>query len=453
MISDTIVAQCTPSGSGALALIRISGLNACSIVEKGARLSSSNKLSDVATHTIHHGHIVSVDGAVIDEVLFFVMHAPRTFTGENTVEVTVHNNPFIIQAVIDRIVACGARLAFNGEFSKQAVLNGKMDVIQAEAINELIHANSEHQLKQSFSQLAGTFSAWIAELEQDLLRLMALCEASFEFLEEDVDFSAPMQEQLAAVLTKIAHVQKTFDIQQQLRNGVRIALIGSVNAGKSSLFNVLLGKQRAIVTPIAGTTRDAIESGLYKDGIYWTLIDTAGLRVTDDIVEQQGIERSYAEAATADIIIVVSDGSRAMIDAEHKVYETILDRYAQKIILVRNKSDQLCIVDDLFKDALPVSTVTQQGVAELEKTIESLINRQLKKDICPFLLNKRHFSLLSSCEQQLRIAQELLEQDNRAYELIAIHLKDAIAVLTELTGHSVNEKAMDMIFKEFCVGK
>ncbi len=453
MISDTIIAQCTPSGSGALALLRVSGHQALSIVEKCAALTSLQKISCVTTHSIHHGHIVTHDNQIIDEVLFLVMHAPRTFTGENTVEITTHNNQFIIQAVLDRLIACGARLAFNGEFSKQSVLNGKMDIIQAEAINELIHANSEHQLKQSFSQLTGTFSAWILELEQDILKLMTLCEASFEFLEEDIDFSPAMKEGLTAIMNKISYVQKTFDIQQQLRNGIRIALIGSVNAGKSSLFNVILGKKRAIVTSIAGTTRDAIEAGLYRNGIYWTLIDTAGLRITNDIVEQLGIERSYTEAATADIILVVIDSSRDMTLAEQEVYETIITQHAQKIILVKNKSDQCIISPLLFKDALFVSTITQCGIADLEKRIEYLIDRQLKKDTCPFLLNKRHFSLLTSCVQQLHIIQDLLNHENKAYEIIAIHLKDAVTLLTELTGHSVNEKAMDMIFKEFCVGK
>ncbi len=453
MIYDTIIAQCTPSGLGALALLRVSGVDACQIVSQCTRLSSGQKISDVATHSIQHGFVVTCDGGVIDEVLFFVMHAPRTFTGENTIEITTHNNPFIIQAVIDRIVACGARLAFNGEFSQQAVMNGKMDIIQAESINELIHANSEHQLKQSLSQLSGSFSAWVLALENDLLHLMALCEASFEFLEEDVDFSFSMRESLLVIMKKINDAKKTFDIQQQLRNGIRIALIGSVNTGKSSLFNVLLGKQRAIVTPIAGTTRDVIEAGLYKNGIYWTLIDTAGLRVTDDVVEQYGIDRSYTEAGSADIILLVWDGTRAMTDAEYKVYETLIAHYEKKIILVINKADQSIIPNSLFKVALLVSTVTQLSVSELENQIETLIERQIIKDTCPFLLNKRHFSLLTSCEQQLSIVHELLERSVRDYEIIAIHLKDALAILTELTGHSVTEKAMDKIFKEFCIGK
>ncbi len=452
MILDTIVAQCTPSGSGAIALIRISGPQAFSLVSECARLSSKQELVSVATHTIHHGWVVARDGTHLDEVMFLAMHAPRTFTGEEVIEITCHNNPFIIESIIERLIVCGARPAQNGEFSRQAVENGKLDLLKAEAINELIHANSQQALKLSLSQLEGSFSKWVHQLERELIKIAALCDASFEFIEEDIDFSDQMREMLAAVLAKVRHIKQTFDQQQQLRQGVRIALIGSVNAGKSSLFNTLVGKNRAIVTEIAGTTRDVIEAGLYKNGTYWTLSDTAGLRQTNNVVEKQGIERSYQEAQTADIVLLICDGSRHNTPEETAVYSGLLKNYSQKIILLRNKADKLTVANPLFENALSVSSMTGIGIKELEALLEEKIQNLFAKDSCPFLLNKRHFILLVSLEQKLEIVEEMLAISPE-YELVAYHLKDALEGLTELTGKSITEDVMNAIFREFCIGK
>lgn len=451
MITDTIVAQCTPSGSGALALIRISGPQAQTIASSCAKLSSKKSLTSAVTHTIHHGWVTDKDGAHLDEVMFFVMQGPRTFTGENVVEITTHNNPFIIEAVIHRILECGARPAQNGEFSRQAVQNGKLDLIRAEAINELIHANSQQQLKQSLSQLAGSFSQWVNTLEIELLKLIALCEATFEFIEEEIDFSAQIQQQLTKTLQTISSLKKSFDQQQQLRQGVRIALLGSVNAGKSSLFNALIGKQRAIVTNIAGTTRDVIEAGMYKNGTYWTLIDTAGLRHTKDIVEKEGIERSYFEAKTADIVLLVFDNSHTSSKQEKEIYRQILDDYKEKCITVQNKNDLPQKESPFLEVHHTLSTKTQDGIKKLEATLEKRIQK-LFSTSSPFLLNKRHFTLLTSFEQKLLTTQKMLS-GSIDYELIAYHLKDALETLTELTGKTVSEKALDTVFKEFCVGK
>ena len=452
MITDTIIAQCTPSGSGAIALIRVSGPQVFAILKECAKLSSHKTIDQVATHTIHHGWITDTDNNHLDEVMFLVMHGPKTFTGNHVVEVTTHNNPFIIQNVIERIIACGARPAQNGEFTRQAVENGKLDLIKAEAINELIHANSQQLLKQSLEQLEGSFSEWIAKLEINLLKIIALCEASFEFIEEEIDFSDQMRESLDAIFTDINTVKSSFDQQQQLRQGIRIALIGSVNAGKSSLFNNLIGKQRAIVTEIAGTTRDVIEAGMYKDGVYWTLIDTAGLRKTKNVIEQQGIERSKQEACTADIVLLIIDGSRTTTPEEELIYQELIKLYFEKIILVKNKSDQPQKSTSLFDNALTVSTITGNGIKELELVLQEKIQNKFNQNSCPFLLNKRHFTLLISFEQKLMMVKTMLDGFIE-YELVAHHLKDALETLTELTGKTISEKALDTVFKEFCVGK
>lgn len=452
IITDTIVAHCTPSGPGAIALIRVSGPDAVAITAQCAQLSLKKSLLSVETHTIHHGWVVAKDGKLLDEVLFFVMHAPRTFTGQTVVEISTHNNPFIIESIVQELIACGARPAQRGEFTRQAVESGKLDLVQAEAINELIHANSEQLLQQSLQQLKGSFSHWIVQLETQLLKLIALCEASFEFLEEEVDFSGPMQEALKKIFTDIGTIKQSFDQQQQLRNGIRIALVGSVNAGKSSLFNALIGKNRAIVTDIAGTTRDVIETGIYKDGVYLTLIDTAGLRQTADIIEQQGIERSYQEAQTADIILLVIDGSRVTTVQELEIYSTLLERHKEKIITLINKIDQPEKHTFTVKDYIKTCAQNKVGIEELNKAIQTKITQLFAQNNSPFLVNKRHFTLLTSFEQKLKIVETMLT-GSIEYELVAYHLKDALETLTELTGKSVSEKAMDTVFKEFCVGK
>ncbi len=457
MLTDTIVAQCTPRASGAIALLRISGPQAFSIADRCALLSSGHALSTVPTHTIHHGWVVDAQGTKLDEVLFLVMHAPRTFTGEHTVEITCHNNQFLIELLIERIIACGTRPAQAGEFTRAAVENNKIDLLQAEAINELIHANSQQGLRHALDQLRGTLSHHLAELEIQVLRIIGLCEASFEFLEEDVDFSDKLSEAFQNIFVSLSHLKKSFDQQHLVRQGVRIALVGTVNAGKSSLFNALIGKNRAIVTNIAGTTRDVIEAGSYHEGLYRTFVDTAGLRTTDDIIEREGIERSYQEAQHADLVLLINDASRTLTDSEKEIYATILDRYPAKTIFVHNKIDALdpqalTLFSASSVAIIPVSTQTGEGIETLHQMISQAIEELMTKTECPFLLNKRQMSLLISFENKLKEAAQFLEKPIQ-YELLAHHLKDALAVLTELTGKSVSEKAMDMIFRDFCVGK
>lgn len=450
MLADTIVAQCTPSGSGALALLRISGPQAINIATACAQLSSKQSLDAAPSHTIHHGWVISANSEKIDEVLFFVMHAPRTFTGEHVVEISCHNNPFLIEALLERIIACGARPALNGEFSRQAVENNKLDLLQAEAINDLIHAQSQQGLRQAFSQLQGTLSTWISQLEKELIILIAVCEATFEFVEEELDLSGAILERFDAVLAKISHLKKSFSQQDHIRNGIRIVLVGTVNAGKSSLFNALIGKNRAIVTSIPGTTRDVIEAGFYHQGLYWTLIDTAGIRQTNDYIEQEGIEKSYQEAAHADIVLLTYDGSLALTPDQTIIYQDLLTTYKDKSFVIATKKD-LPAQHSLPYD-FAVCAQTQDGIEELKLVLENKIKNLLAANTCPFLLNKRHITSLDTLEKQLISIREQI-QNNPEYEIISYHLNDALATLTELTGKTVSEQALDAVFKEFCIGK
>ncbi len=453
--NQPIIAQCTPTGTGAIALLRISGKNALIIADTISSLSHKKNLSSQATHTIHYGHVIDTDKNVIDQVLFLVMHAPHTFTGENTVEITCHNNPFIIQNILRTAIAAGARMAQEGEFSRQAVENNKIDILQAEAINDLIHANTQLALKQSLSQLTGSFTQWITTIEKQLIKALALSDASFEFLdEENLQFNTQIAEIIEQVLTTTNDLKNTFDQQQHIRNGIRIAIIGSVNAGKSSLFNALLNKERAIVTNIAGTTRDVIEAGLYKNGNYWTLIDTAGLRTTNDIIEQLGITRSRNEAHCADIILLVFDGSQKLCQQEEAIYQELLQDYGDKIIVVINKADlpqqQNNILDTTH--ALAVSTHGKVNIIELESAIENKINILFASIGSPFLLNQRHFNALLALEKNLLTINNMLTP-NTSYELVSYHIHDALTTLSELTGKTMSEAGLDAVFREFCVGK
>jgi tRNA modification GTPase len=451
----SIIAQCTPSGSGAIALLRISGTDAVVIADRMSQLPDNKQLLACPSHTIEYGWVVDENGTKIDQVLFLIMHAPKTFTGEHTVEITCHNNPFLIETIINRALMCSARVAQPGEFTRRAFLNGKIDLLQAEAINELIHATNQLSLKQSLEQLNGTFSHWIASLEKKLITCLAYSEASFEFLDEEMEFAPFISEQLAQILESIARIKLTFDQQQQLRQGVRIALIGSVNAGKSSLFNQLLGHARAIVAPIAGTTRDSIESTISLNGTQVTLIDTAGLRSTNDSIEQEGIIRSHQEAHKADIILLIIDASRELSLLEQHTYQELLEKHASKIIVVHSKTDLPESNQELIFPLTPVQVTEKQSetIAHLKSIIEHKINSLFAHIDSPFLLNQRHFRVLLKAEQQLTQIVPLMNHKKVPYELVSAQLQTILEMLTELTGKTISENAMDAVFREFCVGK
>ena len=449
---QTIVAQCTPRGIGAIALIRISGINAFHVAQNISKLPANKSLLKVASHTIHYGTLVDTQGNCIDKVLFFIMQAPATFTGQDTVEISCHNNQFIIETIIAQAINAGARLAQEGEFTKRAVLNGKIDLLQAEAINELIHAQTQLALKQSLEQLQGSFSYWLQTIEKELMKALALCQASFEFLDDEMEFSSKILEIITSLGHTVITLKKTFCQQQQIRQGIRIALIGSVNAGKSSLFNALLNNDRAIVNAQAGTTRDTIEAGLFVEGNYWTLIDTAGIRSTEDTIEQEGITRSFKEAHKADIILLIYDSTKELLPQEKAIYQQIKDQYSSKIICIYSKSDQTTLAK-LPENIIAVSSTTRLHLPILEHSIKNKINELFARIESPFLLNQRHHQALLSLEINLKEMELLFKQENVPYELLCIHLNDAIAIIAQLTGKSITQASMDLIFKEFCIGK
>lgn len=450
---QTIVAQCTPKGSGALALIRISGATTIACVERLSKLASGKRFSELPSHTIHYGWVIDQEKNHLDQVLFLLMKAPATFTGQDSIEITCHNNQLLVEKIINEAIACGARPAQEGEFTRRAYLNKKIDLTQAEAIDDLIHAPSYEALKKSLAQLEGSLSHQIIAIEEKLLQAIAWCEANFEFLDEERDFSPLIKDRLSTLIHTITTLQQAFDLQKQIRNGVRIALIGSVNAGKSSLFNALVQQKRAIVSAYAGTTRDTIETSVYHNGVAWNFIDTAGLRETDNVIEQEGITRSYAEAQQADIVLFVYDGSQILSDQEQACYAQLQKLYAHKALTVITKADLTqTAANTVPQDALHVSTLTHMGISVLEQAIKTNVDQLLATHQSPFLLNKRHYQLLSALKERIEKIIPMLETSVQ-YELVSYHLKDALERMSELTGKSISEAALDKIFREFCVGK
>jgi len=463
---ETIIAQCSPSGSGAIALLRLSGIDAVTIATHISKLASEKKLTELPSHTIHYGWVVDQEKKHIDQVMFLLMRAPKTFTGQDVVEITAHNNPFIIDDIINLAIKAGARLAQEGEFTKRAFLNNKIDLAQAEAINELIHAQTQMALKASLAQLEGSLSHKITAIEQDLLKALVFSEASFEFIDdEDMEFSTQIAEIIKKTIAAIAALKNTAGNQQRIRQGIHIALLGSVNAGKSSLFNALLDQERAIVTNIAGTTRDVIEAGMYKDGIHQTLVDTAGLRHTDNEIEKEGIRRSMLEAKKSDIVILVYDGSRKLTNEEKKIYQKILNAYHNKIIIVQNKTDlgqhstppekglyNPFGTEMLAKKVIALSCKNKKNIDILKNTMRQKIHELFANIESPFLLNKRQYNVLIALEKKLTKTKSMLT-GNVAYELVSLHLKDMLTHLSEFSGKTISERGLDTIFKQFCIGK
>ncbi len=463
MTIDTIFAPCTSRSGGTIGLIRVSGPDAISFVTSIAHLSSKKTLAEQETHTIHHGVILDNNDEMVDDVLFLLMKGPRTFTGEDIVEITCHNNQFIIEEIQDLLRHCGARMAMPGEFTQRAYLNDKLDLTKAEAIHDIITAPSQAALKKSLAQLHGSLSRAMQNLEVALIRVAALVEASFDFLEEeerDLALTAQISEELSHVYRTITTLMSQHSQAQAIREGVRVALVGSVNAGKSTLLNTLLGRDRAIVSSAAGTTRDTIEAGVTVNGQVWTYIDTAGLRITDDVIEAAGIERSYKEAALADVVVLAIDQSQALNNSIREVCLKILNNHAHKAIVVLTKADApqeesvKLFVDSLdpFQKIITVSAHNQHGIDTLTTEISSRVTEQYASHNSPFLLNQRHYNLL----QEAAIRLEKLLKDDRylhAYELLATELNHIIAHLAEVTGKSASEAVMDTVFSTFCVGK
>ena len=451
---DTIAALATPLGEGGLAVIRISGLKALAVgdavfVPAGSR---SQKPTAAASHTVQYGHIVR-GGQRVDEVLVTVLRAPRTYTREDTVEISCHGGLVMARMVLEAVLASGARLAVPGEFTQRAFLNGRLDLAQAEAVADLIHARTELAAAAAQEQLAGLLSAPIHAARDDLMNVLAHVEAHLDFPDEDI--APDTRDRLLARIDRAAEMlgglQRTAREGQILRRGIRAAIVGRPNAGKSSLLNQLLGHDRAIVSPVAGTTRDTVEETASVRGIPVVFMDTAGLRDTTEEVEREGVRRSRTAAAQAELVLHVMDGSEPL-DAEDG--RLMAELGGRAVIIVVNKSDQprrLQLADGWRE--VPVSCASGAGMEDLREAIERVVwDGRVNAEALPVTVNARQADALRRAEEGLRRASQALREEV-SLEFAALDLRLAVGAVGEVVGKTTTDDLLDAIFRQFCLGK
>jgi tRNA modification GTPase len=456
MLDDTIAAVATPLGEGGLAVIRISGPEALAVADRSFAPAgeASVKPSAAATHTIQFGHVVR-DGQSVDEALLAVMRAPRTFTREDVVEITCHGGILAAKLVLDTVLANGARLAEPGEFTRRAFLNGRIDLAQAEAVADLIHSRTELALRAANEQLAGKLSQRINKLRDEMLDTLAHVEAHIDFPEEDI--APDTRDQLVARLEHgvafMDELLRTAHEGQILRRGIRAAIIGRPNAGKSSLLNQLLGHDRAIVSPIPGTTRDTIAETANIRGLPVVFIDTAGLREARDELELEGVRRSRQTLQEAEFILHVFDAAEPLTDADEKHLADFADK---KRILVRNKVDlplRLHFPLGLKGPVVDVSCLTGLGIEPLKDAVKELAwSGEIRAEMLQVMINSRHQDALNRARAAaLRTLAALAE--NQTLELVALDLRIAVNAVGEIVGQTTTEDLLDLIFSQFCIGK
>ena len=455
-MDETIAAICTPLGEGGLAVIRISGREALGVADRCFRPGAAAGIlpSLAPSHTVHYGHVMR-DGHVVDEVLLTVMHAPRTFTREDVVEIGCHGGVLASRNVLGAVLGCGARLAQAGEFTRRAFLNGRLDLTQAEAVAEVIHARTDLELAAAQEQLAGKLSAKIGLLRDDLLGVLAHVEAHIDFPDEDItpDTREGLMERLETGLGTIETLQRAGTEGQVLRRGIRAAILGKPNVGKSSLLNQLLGADRAIVSPMAGTTRDTIQETASIRGLPVVVIDTAGLREAGDAVEAEGVRRSHAAIAQADLLLIVIDGSKPLEDADEALLRLHGDR---KRIVVVNKSDlgTVAVLPEMAGvPKVEVSSLKGDGIEALRDAIaETVRGGGIQGEMWEAMINARHMDALRRAHEGGTRALDSLRAD-RTLELVALDLRMAVQAVGEIVGKTATEDMLDALFGQFCIGK
>jgi tRNA modification GTPase len=452
---DTIAAISTPLGESGLAVVRLSGPAALAVGDlifepKGSAFS---KPSSAASHTVHYGHILR-GGKVIDEVMLAVFRAPRTFTREEMIEISCHGGMLPAKLVLDACLAAGARSAEPGEFTKRAFLNGRIDLAQAEAVADLIHSQTELALAAANEQLAGKLSARIDSMRQTMLSILAHVEAHIDFPDEDI--APDTRNQLIGKLTQASaemdRLLQTAAEGQILRRGIRAAIIGKPNAGKSSLLNHLLGHERAIVSPVPGTTRDTIEETANIRGIPIHFVDTAGLRSSEDLIELEGIRRSKAMIEKADLVLLVIDHAEAL---SGPITESLAELQGKKTIVILNKTDLPGQSPEL-PAALPsvrISCATGSGIESLKDEMKRMVwHGEIRSGMSGVMINSRHQEALARAKTQTALTIEALAQGH-TLELAAMDLRLAVNAIGEIVGKTTTEDLLDSIFSQFCLGK
>jgi tRNA modification GTPase len=466
---DTIIALATPSGMGAIAVIRLSGEDAIGHVNTVFKPKTGTKdLLLQKTHTLHLGHIMDAN-RIIDEVLVSVFKNPHSYTGENVVEISCHGSVYIQQEIIQLFIKRGVRLANPGEFTLRAFLNGKLDLSQAEAVADLIASDSKASHQIALQQMRGGFSNEIEQLRQELLKFASLIELELDFAEEDVAFAN--RDDFQQLVTKITTVLKeliaSFAYGNVLKNGIPVAIIGEPNVGKSTLLNALLNEEKAIVSEIAGTTRDAIEDEIIIEGIAYRFIDTAGIRETKDVVESIGIKKTFEKATQAQVIICLLDADKIQ-DSRFKIQDVIKDIQIlqekfpnKKILVVVNKMDvlkkeEISNLKSLLKfrdsNLLFLSAKNKEGIQELKNKLTELTNIGVLSNNQTIVSNSRHFEALNRALVEINTIQNGIDS-NLSTDLIAIDIRQALNYLGEITGKVTTEDLLGNIFANFCIGK
>jgi len=453
--NDTICALSTANGMGAIAVIRVSGEKALEIVST----IFSKDLDQVASHTAHFGRIRNGE-EIIDEVLLTILHGGKSFTGEPTVEIACHGSTYIQQQILQLLISNGCRTAQPGEFTMRAFMNGKMDLSQAEAVADLISSQSRRAHQVAMNQLRGSFSNELRDLREKLIHFASLVELELDFAEEDVEF-ADRTELKALVKEVLAYIQKlirSFDLGNALKNGVPVAIVGAPNTGKSTLLNQLLGEERAIVSDIAGTTRDVIEETLNIDGILFRLIDTAGIRegLSDsdsDKIEAIGIERSKQKIQQAQLVLVLADATRKDVQEVAAWASEIQANNPDKhVLLLINKSDVNQQKNELFVPYLYLSALTGEGISELSTWMVAQITQGVDIQQEVIVTNARHVEELQKTATALQTASEGLENGTTG-DFIAMDIRQGMYHLGNITGDISTDDLLGNIFSKFCIGK
>ena len=462
---NTIVALATPSGAGAVSIIRMSGENAINIASEVFQSVSGKDISKQKTHTIHLGTIVE-DGKIYDQVLLSIFKNPNSYTGENVIEISCHGSTFIQQQIIQLLLRKGCRMAQAGEFTLRAFLNGKLDLSQAEAVADLISSDNEASHQIAMQQMRGGFSSEISKLREELLNFASLIELELDFAEEDVEFAD--RTQFHELLNRIEFVLKrlidSFAVGNVIKNGIPVAIVGEPNVGKSTLLNALLNEERAIVSEIAGTTRDTIEDELVIGGIGFRFIDTAGIRETQDIIEGIGIKKTFEKIDQAQVVLYLFESLKFKVSGSEYIteIEKVKNKYPLKpLIVVINKVDLISENDrlELLKQLkslnvkqILLSAKNKDGIDELKNQLLSFVNTGALRNNETIVTNTRHYdSLLKALEEIQKVKFGL--QANIPSDLMSIDIRQALYYFGEITGEVTNDELLGNIFANFCIGK
>ncbi|MHC5545080.1 tRNA uridine-5-carboxymethylaminomethyl(34) synthesis GTPase MnmE [Bacillus subtilis] len=458
---DTIAAISTPMGEGAIAIVRLSGPEAIQIADKIYKGPKGKTLSSVKSHTIHYGHIVDrPSDRVVEEVMVSVLKAPRTFTREDVIEINCHGGIVTVNQVLQLALREGARLAEPGEFTKRAFLNGRIDLSQAEAVMDLIRAKTDRAMNVAMNQMEGRLSALVRRLRSEILETLAHVEVNIDYPEyDDVEEMTHqiLVEKATAVKKEIEALLRTSEQGKILREGLSTVIIGRPNVGKSSLLNSLVHEAKAIVTDIPGTTRDVIEEYVNVRGVPLRLVDTAGIRETEDIVERIGVERSRQVLKEADLILLVLNYSEELSEEDVKLFEAV---EGMDVIVILNKTDLEAKIDTErvreLANGRPVVTTSllkEEGINDLEEAIQSLFyTGAIEGGDLTYVSNTRHISILQQAKRAIEDALSGIEQDV-PIDMVQIDLTRCWELLGEIIGDSVHESLIDQLFSQFCLGK